>query len=365
MKRQSSESSRTTNNEDYYTGYSDKGTPRSIYDPELNGSVKMKLKRQNSSSSSINSSFRNNTNIAWKILFLVQYIAFAYVTVNSLKAHSSLRKKSSMLSQATERYSNLYEKYSKKERALQETHDDFTSLNLKLKAIASIQHENENENVTNSEERQRVTNTFIGRYDAQQKRLTALKGAIQKIELKNLEGKFGKGPYGIEVCVIMEGERKFFTIQTAPNELAPHTIRTFMEMVHHKIWDETIFYHQAEHVAVGVPVNIKGEKREGEFVKSLLFPEYSEKFPHKENTIGFQGNPGGPEFYINIDDNTNYHGPGKQAYDAMEEGESCFGKIVRGMDVVQKFQAINRKAGETENGVLYTSIQSMRIVRLS
>ena len=157
---------------------------------------------------------------------------------------------------------------------------------------------------------------------------------------------------------------KFFTIKTAPNNLAPHSIRTFLEMVHSRLWDQTILYHQAEHVVVGVPVGIKGDRKQGEFVKPLLFPEYSEEFPHTENTIGFQGNPGGPEFYINIDDNSDFHGPGGQTYDAMDEGESCFGKIVHGMDVVKQFREMNKKAAKSETGVLYTVIESMRIVRI-
>ena len=137
-----------------------------------------------------------------------------------------------------------------------------------------------------------------------------------------------------------------------------------MEMVHSKVWDQTILYHQADHVVVGVPVNLNGDRKEGEFLKPLMFPEYSEEFPHSENTIGFQGNPGGPEFYINTDDNSHYHVPGKQKHDRMDEGESCFGKIVHGMDVVRKFREISRKALKSESGVLYTVIESMRIVRI-
>ena len=186
MRRQSSESSRASGG-DYYTGYSDKSMSRSIYDPELNGNVKMKLKRQGSSSSTLDSSFRDTANKVWKILIVVQYIAIAFVAYNSFTAHSSLREKTSMLSKANDRYSDLYERYSQKEKVLQDTYNDFTSLNLKLKAIAPITHDNEN--VTNSEERQRVTNTFIGRHEAQGKRMMALKEALQKIELKKLEGK--------------------------------------------------------------------------------------------------------------------------------------------------------------------------------
>ncbi len=73
--------------------------------------------------------------------------------------------------------------------------------------------------------------------------------------------------------------------------------------------------------------------------KQLSFPEYSPNFPHIANTVGFATRPGGPEFYINIDNNSKLHGPGGQKHHALvEEADACFGKIVRGLDLVAEIQ---------------------------
>jgi cyclophilin family peptidyl-prolyl cis-trans isomerase len=158
------------------------------------------------------------------------------------------------------------------------------------------------------------------------------------------------------VCVSIEGRKKYFTIQTAPNDIAPHAIRTFMNMVDMKSWDDTMLYHQVDHVVVGVPVNANAERKINSELQQTLFSEYNEKFPHEELTIGFQR--GGPEFYINMDDNSKIHGPGGQGNDDLNQGDSCFGKIVHGQDIIKDFTALNQKAMSTGK-VYYTRILSM------
>jgi hypothetical protein len=71
----------------------------------------------------------------------------------------------------------------------------------------------------------------------------------------------------------------------------------------------------------------------------LAFPDYSEEYPHMEWTLGFAGRPGGPDFYINLDDNTELHGPGGQYQHALEEqGDSCFGRIKTGQEFIQQLE---------------------------
>lgn len=165
------------------------------------------------------------------------------------------------------------------------------------------------------------------------------------------------------MCILLEGIKKYFTIQTAPNDIAPHAIRTFMEMIDTKSWDDTVFYHQVDHVVMGVPVNVKAERKKTPALEQpTLFSEYNEKYPHEKLTIGFQR--GGPEFYINVDDNTKIHGPGGQEDDdIMRQGESCFGRIIHGQDIVKDFIALNQKA-ITTGTVHYTRILSMNRIRM-
>lgn len=172
--------------------------------------------------------------------------------------------------------------------------------------------------------------------------------------------RFGNGPYKIEVCVLLEGIKKYFTIQTAPNDIAPHAILKFMEMINTKSWDDTLFYHQADHVVMGVPINIKAERKKTPALKPLLFSEHNEKYPHEKLTIGFSD--GGPNFYINIEDNTKIHGPGggdDDDHGIMNQGESCFGRIIHGQDIVKDFITLNKKA-VTAGTVQYTRILNMK-----
>jgi hypothetical protein len=69
----------------------------------------------------------------------------------------------------------------------------------------------------------------------------------------------------------------------------------------------------------------------------LAFPDYSDEYPHEPWTIGYTGRPGGPDWYINKVNNTLGHGPGGQSQYALEEqGDSCFGRVVEGQDVLTK-----------------------------
>lgn len=175
--------------------------------------------------------------------------------------------------------------------------------------------------------------------------------------------RYGKGPYEIEVAVNLEGEQKYFTIETAPIDLMPHAIHTFMDSVISGVWDNTLFIHKVDHVILAAPIDDEGNQKSPELTKTLLFPEYSEEFPHVEHTIGFQGRPGGPEIYVNLDDNSKHHGPGGQKHhDLVEEADPCFGKITHGIDVLTKFIGINSKAVR-ENTVSTTKIVYMRYVR--
>ena len=97
---------------------------------------------------------------------------------------------------------------------------------------------------------------------------------------------------------------------------------------------------------------------------SVLFQEYSPKFPHEKYTLGFAGRPGGPDFYISTMDNTRLHGPGGQTnYEDPTEADPCFAKVVDGIDVVQRMEQLETKDGAYKSLVDNVAITSMKIVR--
>ena len=161
--------------------------------------------------------------------------------------------------------------------------------------------------------------------------------------------------------MILEGERKTFLMETAPVEIMPHSIHTFMEYVVKGVWDDTVFIHKVEHVLMASLIDGQGNKKSPEIAEPLLFPEYSELYPHVKNTVGFQGRPGGPEIYINLEDNSKHHGPGgqKQHY-LVEEADPCFAKVIDGIEILETIMALNVKATQTGE-ILFTKIESMKL----
>ena len=77
-------------------------------------------------------------------------------------------------------------------------------------------------------------------------------------------------------------------IETAPIELMPHAVFTFLEII--RTWTGGAFHRNAGHVLQATILNGRHD--------GLAFQEYSPKFPHVENSLGFAGRPGGPPFYM-------------------------------------------------------------------
>lgn len=156
-------------------------------------------------------------------------------------------------------------------------------------------------------------------------RIQRLEKEIQRISRLEIIERFGEGPYRVEFDITIlriDGDMKnkfhgTFVVEMAPLVDMPHSVYTFLHMVDNKLWDDTSFLHQSEHIILAIPVSPKGDKHE-QFENtegsSLLFQEYSEHFPHVKYTLGFAGRPGS-HFYISTEDNTEHHGPGKFKYD--------------------------------------------------
>jgi len=168
---------------------------------------------------------------------------------------------------------------------------------------------------------------------------------------------FGPGPHFFEFTFLMPSAgnevEHHFVVETAPLDYMPHAVHLFLEQVYHELWDSSWFYINGPHVLQAGPMleedeeGTDGEKFENDrlvalqpFIEkqldSLAFPEYSEFFQHEEWTMGFTGRPGGPDWYINKQNNTVSHGPGGQNhYDLEEEADPCFAKVVKGFAEVK------------------------------
>jgi len=304
-----------------------------------------------------------NAQFPTKIIFILsQYLIFGGLVYSGWNLKGQLKSVETQLESSKADYDSLRSVLRNTEDQLDKAHGDFSTLKKKLLSINPfLKFE---DGVEESDERKKISDTLISRHDTQTQRIDAMQKSIQQTHKRELISRYGEGPYRIEVQVLVQGVEKYFTIELAPVELMPHSVHTFMEMIQYKVWDDTMFIHKVSHVVLAAPIDEEGGSKKIEHAKQLLFPEYSDEFPHEANTIGFQGRPGGPEIYINLDDNSDHHGPGGQKHhDLVEEADPCFGKIVSGLDVLEEFRALNQKAeslGEQE--VYYTKIITMKYI---
>ncbi len=133
-----------------------------------------------------------------------------------------------------------------------------------------------------------------------------------------------------------------------------------MQMVKETIWDETVFIHNWKHIVQAAPISPDGLSKKDLSTYELSFPEYAEEYNHKKYTLGFAGRPGGPDFYINMLDNDESHGPGKQDHSrVLNDADPCFAKIVMGTDTLVRLQQYSDDA-VSRNEPHLTTIRSVR-----
>ena len=172
--------------------------------------------------------------------------------------------------------------------------------------------------------------------------------------------RFGQGPHYVEFSLTVNGNKKFMTIEMAPNHVMPHSVYNFLDMIENKVWDNTIFTFRNHVVSAALMDNQMRPKNVEESLQhKLAFPEYSHEFDHDEFTIGFAGL--GPNFYVNTKDNSSLHGPGKQPHaKLMNDADPCFARIVIGHDAFNTFK-------EQPNGGArqLATIHSAKIIKLS
>ena len=182
--------------------------------------------------------------------------------------------------------------------------------------------------------------------------------------------RFGKGPHRVQVQLafnpdgpdLQQGTGDSFIIEMAPIDEAPHAVHWFLEQVDAGLYDGCSFQqpsHYSHVVMGGAATNFlsepdfhpRGRFRESKF-PHVLFPEYSSNFSHVKYTLGLAGEPGGPDFFINMQNNTSTH-----------RVETCFAKVIEGFESVDRMhQAPLGKDKEADLGSMNIAIVSMRMI---
>lgn len=156
-------------------------------------------------------------------------------------------------------------------------------------------------------------------------------------------------------------------IELAPVNLMPHSVHTFLSQLSEGYWTRgtPAIVMNPGHVLQACPHPCLETKAMGGSypgdpyvdmrhagLDTVSFQEYHPAYPHEKYTIGFAGRPhSGPEFYINLMNNTLDHGPKEEEILKKELGDNegddeidetamepdpCFGKIISGFEVIDK-----------------------------
>lgn len=179
---------------------------------------------------------------------------------------------------------------------------------------------------------------------------------IQLGDRRTVREKFGPGPhFYVELALDLPpqlqqkgGGDNIILLETAALDEMPHSVHLFLEQVSHGLYDGTSFHRNAQHILQAGPsrsAESHAAFRRHPSLTSVLFQEYSIDYPHLQYTVGYAGRPGGPDFYINLRDNQELHGPGGQAGHYSDqivhtEADPCFAKVVKGVSLVQQLHSL-------------------------
>jgi hypothetical protein len=182
---------------------------------------------------------------------------------------------------------------------------------------------------------------------------------------KEVLEEFGPGPFFVKLTFAFQDSREneSILIELAPLDLIPHTVHMFLKMISKKLLFKATFVLARSHIIVLGPEDsfdadnnaILEERMVSEGYKpngALLFGEYTPEYPHTQHTVAFNRRRG-PTFFINLKDNSGLHRPYNTDDGSYMEGETCFAKIVEGLDVLQRIVSLKKRDGDTLESAVY------------
>lgn len=258
---------------------------------------------------------------------------------------------------------------------LSKTEQDLQGLKREMMALHALMHHQQELDDQRNDHQQRELekshalqelNTIQQRIQDLSNNDMALQKRVQAISRSAVESKYGTGQHYVEMELVFPsvvdasgrhlkqyeaGKPTKFIIEMAPISEMPHSVHVFLEMVSAGLIDGCSFILNALHVLKAAPLPYDGSLATAKAkafsdhgLEGVAFKEYSDNFPHLQYTMGFAAD-GSPSFYINTQDNSDIH-----------IGDPCFGRIVDGLDAIQRLEA-----APTRNGIWY--VQKIGIKR--
>lgn len=199
------------------------------------------------------------------------------------------------------------------------------------------------------------------------KRIQKLESWLSETTKTMLKLKYGNGP----VVVKMETSYGDMKIQLAPFDQMPVAVWYFLQKVEEGYWDGNTFFRTERHVIQATTQSVDGRQLHSDrsVFSSIPFQEYHPEFKAHKFALGLAGRPGGPDFYVNMENNYSSHGPGGQGPSFELPGENpfpdvTFGNIIEGSEVALKIQGSpKRKDGPINVLIERVEIKTVRIVQ--
>jgi len=202
----------------------------------------------------------------------------------------------------------------------------------------------------------------IVKLKASQKRLKGkTDGSVERhramLEEQMLRQRWGTG----NVYVDFETDYGKFRMKMAPFSVMPHTTSWFLTLAASGYWEGCGFIRNAMHILqanCNPKESIEGEQSQERI--SIAFQEYSDSYQHRPYTFGIAGRPGGPDWYINLIDNSGTHGPGGQARDG--KADPCFAELESGKDVIKNLHKLKHDQSAFKELLEPVIFRSVRVI---
>jgi len=239
------------------------------------------------------------------------------------------------ISSETSQKLSLMEESTKQVKDLTEQLTELRSKNADMKSKLETQQHEKDQLLARAENLQGK----VVKLTARQKRLKSkADGTVErhraKLELSIAQQRWGTG----NVYVDFQTDYGGFRMKMAPFSLMPHTTSWFLNLADSGYWNGCGFIRNAMHILqANCNPKVATEGKSQERI-SIAFQEYNDKYQHRQYTFGIAGRPGGPDWYINLIDNSGTHGPGGQPKDP--QADPCFAELVSGKEVIKKLHKL-------------------------
>ena len=170
------------------------------------------------------------------------------------------------------------------------------------------------------------------REDAMLTRIDDLELHIQENNLYAMQDEYGEGPYQVEMRLTSPFRKHIPSDTPIVMELSPfmpHSAHYFLRMVKKDLWNGMTFMPQQteRHRIHAAPVDMDSLNRQDYKFKDAKLSNlaFAEQLPNSCGmySVGFNGSPGGPDFYVN-----------GRFVPTNRRKENCFAKVISGEGII-------------------------------